>query len=315
MSWAFFRAGLSRGREGKITEAAALYRSALDIDAGNVGALNNLGLIEMDDRKYVESQKLIDAAQACLPDRPPRRWYRLIRSKKRMPREGAWYAANFNASALAINRSDALWSIEVDRDTSVESRVDASGRVDPRYEREAHRLSRRVALQALRRLCSKRPFRARADLRQRLEKKTIPNALLIYAAASPDGGTDSATAPKNKRALRRLLKSEQLTGSQALAYLETKVTPTSDIHTRFANAHAHRGEVNTAIKRLLSALDSNHTRAHRTGAAKSMLKDPAFDRLLKTEEARSLRETLEKVAGETLEAIERKRAPVRSAKG
>jgi tetratricopeptide (TPR) repeat protein len=53
---------LQRHREGKLTEAKKLYRRVVDIDAKNISALNNLGVIYMGEKDYKRAIKYFEDA-------------------------------------------------------------------------------------------------------------------------------------------------------------------------------------------------------------------------------------------------------------
>jgi tetratricopeptide (TPR) repeat protein len=61
-SWALFKAGAAWQEQHEKTKARALYEAALNIDPGNIGALANLGVMELSGRKYPESEELLLAA-------------------------------------------------------------------------------------------------------------------------------------------------------------------------------------------------------------------------------------------------------------
>ncbi len=48
---------LKRHREGKLVEAKKLYRRVVDIDAKNISALNNLGVLYMEEKNYAKAIK------------------------------------------------------------------------------------------------------------------------------------------------------------------------------------------------------------------------------------------------------------------
>ncbi|HPD55857.1 MAG TPA: tetratricopeptide repeat protein [Smithellaceae bacterium] len=52
-----YRQALKRHREGKLAEAKKLYRRVVDIDAKNISALNNLGVLYMEERNYAKAIK------------------------------------------------------------------------------------------------------------------------------------------------------------------------------------------------------------------------------------------------------------------
>lgn len=53
---------LKRHREGKLVEAKKLYRRVVDIDAKNISALNNLGVLYMEEKNYATAIKYFQNA-------------------------------------------------------------------------------------------------------------------------------------------------------------------------------------------------------------------------------------------------------------
>jgi len=55
-------------RQGRLPEAKLLYEKALTLDPGNVYALNNLGVIYMQEGNYTEAKRRLDNAIGLKPD-------------------------------------------------------------------------------------------------------------------------------------------------------------------------------------------------------------------------------------------------------
>jgi len=296
-SWALFRAGLFHQNKRRLEIAAELYEDALTYDLANVGALVNLGVITMEDRKFAAAEELLRAAMDQLPSPLARRRLGSARAGRKVRRRQDWYTTTYNLAALHVNWADAQGT----------GALDDGQRAT--YLALAHEESRKLALTAVETLTSKLP-RAEPTLRAALAEVILPAALLIYAgSAAAAAETGRQTPPRNMRGLRWRLRSGNLTAQAAMAWVGASREPTSELHFRFACAYAHRTEFGAAIERLRAALNAVRGAKAKANLARGILRDAAFDRLLRRQEALEFRAELESLAGESLSEIERSRCP------
>jgi tetratricopeptide (TPR) repeat protein len=289
-SWALFKAARARKLSRDDAGAIIHYLHALRRDPGNVGALNNLALLAMNNREFEKAERLLTKAFERLPERPGRRWERGRRLAGKVANEQIWFTAHYNLAALHANWADSC--------------LDADEECNP-HRKHAHGLARDSALAAAKKLNRYGLLWRRRERRLRLKGRALAPALLIYAGSFhlENEGSNHRVGPRLVWAWR--LKCGWVSPAQAFALAErlagkagtTDIPDVDEIRNMFpyllAGARTHRGELTKAAKILRAELEKWEDAKAKSDYAKRALADPALDRLLTDSDYADLKAELE----------------------
>jgi tetratricopeptide (TPR) repeat protein len=271
-SWMMFKTGAAWQESGNYGRAKALYQAALAIDPNNIGAMANLGAIEIGTKDYEPALTLLTGALTELEGRSAQTAARF---------NPDWYRIKYNVASVHANQA---------------SEEEASS-PSPAIERRltAHEQAKELAQIAAEEI-AKPSRKASADLLELLARSILPAALALYAGtARPTGAEPIEGSPRNARELRDRLRDDKLQARAALSYV-TRDRLTWKVQYDLACAYSQLGDFDEAESLLKGAVNGAPDKI-RKPIAQEMLTDPSLEPLRRSADHAALLEELRAAAG------------------